>query len=46
MTKKQIREHKAGNQKRRAAILKASKGKKIGDNLCIALGGVCQKGRP
>ena len=45
MTKKQLREHKIGNQKRRAEILRVSKGKKLRNNLCVYLGGVCQKGK-
>ena len=45
MTKKQMREHKAGIARRRAQILSQSKGKKLGENLCIYLGGVGQKGK-
>ena len=45
MTKKQMREHKAGIARRREAILRQSKGKKLGENLCIYLGGVGQKGK-
>lgn len=45
MTKKQRTEHKIGNQLRREWILKSSIGKKLGDNLCIFLGGVCQRGK-
>ena len=45
MTKKQIREHKAGNQRRREQILKDSFKKFKGDNTVIFLGGVIQKGK-
>ena len=45
MTKKQRIEHKIGNANRRREILKRSKGKKLGENLCIFLGGVGQSGK-
>lgn len=48
MTKSQRIQHKKGNQRRREHILQQSKGvssKLAAGNLCIHLGGVCQKGK-
>lgn len=45
MTKRQRIDHKKANAARRDMILRNSKGKKLGDNLCIYLGGVVQKSK-
>jgi hypothetical protein len=45
MTNAQRIKHKMGNARRRRNILAVSKGKKLGNNLCIYLGGVGQAGK-
>ena len=42
MTKKQRIEHKAGNQLRKDKLIRLSKGKPLGENALIFLGGVGQ----